>query len=204
MTVCFLIEPTGTVVPVATVREGDGCPAGGDHVATITYPAEPERTRELDDGFRVLDNGPEWDTIDWPTTCDACPHEFTDDAFRSLQRRRRWRRPDTGETFDHPQHAGPGAMWDAHWMPSASKRPDGRYLVVITPDGREWSIDGPARNCTRPGEDHDCWCRHGDPPNVTVDKQPEPGRSTCAAGAGSIGTPGYHGFLRSGRFTPSL
>lgn len=108
-----------------------------------------------------------------------------------------WRRADTGEQGGI-QDFGPGAMWNAHWMPTSEGSVDGRYIVVRLPNGHEWAMDGPSSNCTRPGEPHDCWCRHGDPPRLTVDKNPEPGRSTCAAGAGSIQAGNFHGFLRDG------
>jgi len=59
-------------------------------------------------------------------------------------------------------------------------------------------IDGPANNCTRkddPGQKHHhCWVRHGVPPSITVDKN----GPTCEAGAGSILTKNWHGFLRNG------
>lgn len=199
---CFWIEPTGQVVPVAGIMEAGPCPAGPTHHRAVTA-GEPqpavERPRPDGDGT-LLDNRMP-DALTAPERCDRCNHVFTDDASRFGSWQRRWVRPDTGETFDSPQAAGPGAMWNADWMPSAWKGHDARCLVAICPDGTEWMIDGGANNCTRPGEDHDCWPRHGEPPNITVDKHPEPGRSTCSAGAGSIATPGYHGFLRDGVFT---
>jgi hypothetical protein len=74
---------------------------------------------------------------------------------------------------------------------------DGRHLHAITPDGHEWDIDGRASNCTlREDQEHRCWVRTGEPPNVTAGK----GGNTCSAGAGSIAAPNWHGFLRSGRF----
>jgi hypothetical protein len=88
-------------------------------------------------------------------------------------------------------------------MSDSDKGPDGRCLVVVCPNGCEWMIDGPASNCTMPQDrgpfssSHRCWVRHGEPPNITVDKA---GR-TCAAGAGSIQAGDYHGFLRDGAFT---
>jgi hypothetical protein len=66
--------------------------------------------------------------------------------------------------------------------------------MVMLPNGIEWMIDGQASNCTRPNEDHFCWVRTGEPPNVTVGKD----GNTCAAGAGSIQARDYHGFLRNG------
>lgn len=73
-----------------------------------------------------------------------------------------------------------------------------RHLNVVCPDGHWWDIDGRASNCTmKDDKAHRCWVRHGEPPDITVDKN----GPTCAAGAGSIKTPGYHGFLRDGKFT---
>lgn len=76
---------------------------------------------------------------------------------------------------------------------------DGRHLQVVLPNGRVWEIDGRASNCTLPEDRrHRCWVRHGTPPQVTVDKVGQ----TCAAGAGSILSGSYHGFLRDGVLTP--
>lgn len=118
-----------------------------------------------------------------------------------------WRRVDTGEVFG-PGRLPAGAMWEAPWMGDGLRvNGDGPVLVVRLPDGRDWMPGSQAANCGRANERprrHDCWCVHGDPPRLTVDKQPEPGRTTCGAGMGSIGPPegaagGWHGFLRDGR-----
>ncbi len=118
-----------------------------------------------------------------------------------------------------------GAMWYADWMLPHFAGPDGHALVVRCPIDHDWLVDGRASNCTeacvncgrpyhahfdgnkdyttancehgyepRDGGAHRCWVRHGTPPNVTVDKN----GLTCSAGAGSIQTPGWHGFLRNG------
>jgi len=71
---------------------------------------------------------------------------------------------------------------------------DGPCLCVLTPGGI-WRIDSRASNCTMPYDyTHRCWVRHGEPPNITVDKV----GVTCQAGAGSILIGGWHGFLRNG------
>jgi hypothetical protein len=59
-----------------------------------------------------------------------------------------------------------------------------------------WHIEGFASNCTRPDDDkHLCWVRHGTIGEIVhVDKN----GNTCAAGAGSISVPGFHGFLHNG------
>lgn len=77
---------------------------------------------------------------------------------------------------------------------------DGIYLMVRLPDGHDWAVDSEASNCTKPGEPHHCWIRHGDPREcrVTVDKNGD----TCAAGAGSIASPNWHGFLQNGVLVP--
>lgn len=116
--------------------------------------------------------------------------EICEGGFRNLE---------TGEVLVAP--LPPGAMWYASESYSegvGNPGPDGRHLYVMTPGGM-WGIDGSAANCTRPTErkQHHCWVRHGEPPNVTIDKNGE----TCGCGC-SIGVPypdmKYHGFLRNG------
>lgn len=112
-----------------------------------------------------------------------------------------WRRLDTGEIGDKESFPA-GAMWFAPWYTDVYVGLDGRCLVVRTPGG-EWIVDSEASNCTRKGDKtHRCWLRHGEAPDVTVDKD---GPNTCAAGAGSIlmtkaggCQADYHGFLRGG------
>jgi hypothetical protein len=105
-----------------------------------------------------------------------------------------FRNPNTGEVCKLSQMP-PGACWDMTWWDE--KGPDGRALCVKLPDGHTWRIDGRASNCTMPNDDkHYCWIRHGKPEDGTlhVDKN----GYTCQAGAGSIQTPSWHGFLRNG------
>lgn len=124
-----------------------------------------------------------------------------------------WRRlDDHSDVREAAENFGPGAMFYASWLEMEVdwflKRessgpmhrwpgPDGRVLAVITPGGT-WIIDSRASNCTMPDDNrHSCWVRHGEPPNVTVDKN----GVTCQAGAGSIQSGDYHGFLRGGVLT---
>ncbi|PBB41787.1 hypothetical protein CK222_21780 [Mesorhizobium sp. WSM3866] len=81
------------------------------------------------------------------------------------------------------------------------KGPDGLSVVCIIPrEGNRgytwWHIDSQASNCTLPDDkEHRCWVRHGTiGETVHVDKNGK----TCAAGAGSIAVPGFHGFLHHG------
>lgn len=130
----------------------------------------------------------------WPTHC-VCGYAFADDDAWQVFQNHLYRRADTNEVVTL-RAAQPGAMWDAAWMPDDWRGPDGRALVVRLPNGNDWHIDGKASNCTMPDDypSHRCWVRHGEPPNITVDKN---GR-TCGAGAGSILSNDYHGFLRNG------
>lgn len=108
-----------------------------------------------------------------------------------------WRNPITGEEWDN-SNLPAGAMYDAkayhdipHWCSA-----DGIALHVVLPDGTHWHVDGEANNCTRKGDhSHKCWPRHGDPRKgeCHVDKN----GNTCSAGAGSIQTGSWHGFLHN-------
>lgn len=81
-----------------------------------------------------------------------------------------------------------------HWWDNCP----GQHLHVVLPNGHHWDIDSRARNCTLPNDrTHRCWVRTGEPPRVTVGK----GGVTCSAGAGSIMSGDYHGFLRDGILT---
>ena len=93
----------------------------------------------------------------------------------------------------------PGALWHADYLADIPEMvgPDGLALVVKLPNGNTWNIDSRANNCTLKDDTvHKCWCRHGDPRtgNIHVDKV----GNTCAAGAGSIVSGNYHGFLHNG------
>lgn len=115
-----------------------------------------------------------------------------------------YRREDTGEEMI-PRDAPVGAIWRADWYEDFGPSHvgvDGRSYVVKTPAG-DWAIDSRASNCTmKDDEIHKCWCRHGDPPDFTVNKN----GNTCEAGAGSIlidrGEKHYHGFLTNGWLEP--
>lgn len=109
-----------------------------------------------------------------------------------------WVRLDTGERKEHNFEWGVGAMWFATWSWrgrewSNEVEPP---LHVRCPEHHDWNIDSRASNCTMLDDRlHRCWIRHGEVPNITVDKN----GLTCAAGAGSIMLPKWHGFLRNGQ-----
>jgi|SRR6185312_241911 len=101
-------------------------------------------------------------------------------------------RAEPGDVFEI-DHEGSCPVWD---------NCSGTHVYVVLPDRGDgylhhWNVDGRCSNCTLPEDrEHRCWVRSGDPRAGTlhVDKN---GR-TCAAGAGSILSGKYHGFLHGG------
>ena len=144
------------------------------------------------------DDVPTWPHADkrWPIHCAGCDYKFTNDDQWQVFRETIYVRTDTRMPVLRSENT-PGMMWDAYWLPQ--KGPDGRALVTLLPNGKEWAIDQRAKNCTLPKDtNHHCWIRKGEPPNITVSKD----GITCQAGAGSIQIGDYHGFLRNGIFEP--
>lgn len=137
-----------------------------------------------------------------PVPCPTChkPAVFSSSGSSVI-----FIRTDTGEEVTN-LYKQPGACWaKARIMDRRTRTwrtgPDGRCLTVICPGGGSWEIDERCSNCDKPDDiDHKCWCRHGSPEDgtLTVDKV----GLTCNAGAGSIITHNWHGFLRSGEFVP--
>lgn len=195
---CFLIEPTKSLrVYLRRYSLGSSCP-GRMSYHNISVPFE-----DYDDNGAPLvirDAEKPLDLSIWPKAC-ACGYEFTDQDEAQLFPERIYKRTDTGEEFSL-RDAAPGAMWSCEWAlvegSNAFRGPDGQSLCVRLPNGNDWMIDGPASNCTMKDDaQHKCWVRHGIPPLITVGKDGH----TCSAGAGSIQSGSYHGFLRNGEFT---
>lgn len=93
----------------------------------------------------------------------------------------------------------PGCLFWADWYPENMywDNHTGPHLCAVLPNGHHWNIDSRASNCTLPNDrKHRCWCRHGEVPNITVNKN----GNTCSAGGGSIAVSGWHGFLTNGEF----
>lgn len=207
---CFLIEPTGMsrrYLRRYSKQHAENQCAGKhsyhqawaaiDDMPTLYSEEKDERT-----GRRYILGNP--DKVEdfvgdprWPVKCACCNYQFAPGDEWQVFSDQIYRRGDTGEEKPFRDwHRVPGAMWDAWWYPV--KGADGKSLMVICPDGRQWLIDSRASNCTmKDDEVHRCWIRHGTPPLITVDKNGQ----TCAAGGGSIDTGTYHGFLRNGEFT---
>lgn len=136
----------------------------------------------------------------WPAQC-SCGYAFKADDDWQVFGETIMRRIDTGEEFSC-RAMPPGAVWNEEHLNRYPHKcgPDGRSLYVMLPDKRTWFIDGRARNCTLPDDKvHRCWVRHGRPEDGTlhVDKN----GVTCDAGAGSIDTGTFHGFLHNGFIT---
>lgn len=161
----------------------------------------------------------------WPTTCEHCGAGFSPiDDTRQVFARKLYRGAPDGQLYTL-EEMPTGGMYDADWLLGQDGRdngytgPDGITLAVKLP-ASYWLVDSEASNCTRPqripvptpeGEEpthqwyrfertHYCWVRHGDPrrpATLNVDKAGD----TCAAGAGSIQSGDFHGFLRHGYLT---
>jgi len=144
----------------------------------------------------------------WPTKCDYCG------AFVPPRQSRK----EDGSGLDVTYHIfhkrlynsasgdpEPGDMYWANWYHNKADKCyiwdncTTPHLIAILPNGREWDIDGRATNCTLSQDRlHRCWIRKGEPPMITVNKDGH----TCSAGAGSIASGDYHGFLVNGVFVP--
>lgn len=220
MVPCFLLERTFQErvflrVYASIVGEDRSTPCTSTHDAVRSYIDAPEG--EIDSVNR--------DDPLWPTHCDRCGYEFHphEDNWQTFKLHLYEVVKSVDENYVrvggifhvHPNDvfagaAPPGAMWYADWIIAQQEKwnpenpwwhfgagPDGHALCARTPGG-EWHLDARATNCTRPTDNtHRCWVRHGEAPYITVDKNGD----TCAAGAGSIVSGSYHGFLRNGYFT---
>lgn len=203
----FWCEPNGLARVSLRVHSDIACPAA-DQPPDTRYETHCRATVVLfdtapverdPDGYYPSIPAERYADASWPTLCATCglardwtPHVDQDPWYRSEGR---------GQWTDRELPVG--AMWDAWWLPDRWKGTDGIGLSIMVPDGsggaHQFLPDAEASNCTRKGEDHKCWCRHGDPRTgpVTIDKTCD----TCAAGAGSIlvhGDPGWHGYVRNG------
>jgi hypothetical protein len=138
----------------------------------------------------------------WPTSC-ACGFVFPEEDHWQVNQEPIYVAEDGREMT--LREAPGGAIWIAEWLGEHWRVNGGTgpaYIIKL-PNGTEFIPGSKASNCDRKDEDHDCWCVHGEAPNLTIDKTPEPGRSTCSAGGGSIwscqGQPNdWHGFVTAG------
>lgn len=194
---CFFLEPTKkTKRWLRRYKSGVeyDCPTAGNFTYHQTF--VPLDVVEGEEGT--------WEQIGredprWQNTC-ACGYAFAETDQWQVFTDGVYRRTDTGEELAL-RDAPAGAMWYATWLPKNmywdNKTDD--HLCVRLPDGTDWCVDSRCNNCTLPDDRlHRCWVRAGEPPTVTVGKS----GVTCAAGAGSIQSPGWHGFLVNGVLKP--
>jgi hypothetical protein len=200
---CFMVHETNRFrLSMRRYSRATDCPGKHGYHHAQTKVLETVEVEKGADGYFLLGRlDGRWPAADsrWPRAC-KCGYAFSESDSRQLFADQVYV-DDAGIEYSS-RKLPPGAMYfergHENWC-----GPDGRSLHVICPDGQAWCIDSPANNCTLPkdrgayGVAHRCWIRHGTPPLITVDKQGK----TCSAGAGSIQTRGYHGFLRNGVFT---
>jgi hypothetical protein len=119
-----------------------------------------------------------------------------------------WKFTDANEYLpDSPWTGPPGTMWWTRttlWhegpngeirCPAGWTNCDGQHLFVMLPDNSPFDCMSRAGNCgLKEDTVHRCWQVTGTPPQTTLGK----GEPTCPAGASSILTPEWHGFLRDG------
>lgn len=187
------------------------CVATGDVMANEMFYCAAEHRTEIDLGRMAADA---WRArpyeADKKISCAQCDLQA---RKMSAGTRRIFRRPDTGEEVGLKNGLPAGAIYEGGYR----EGPDRRGLFCVCPDGHHWFIDGRASNCGSPCakcqvkyrdhkaadhsyEDstpaHRCWVRSGRPEDGTlhVDKN----GLTCDAGAGSIQTSSWHGFLHHG------
>jgi hypothetical protein len=172
------------------------CPRPQGYHNAMIYLSDAEILTDGDGYWRTPEQDSPHNDPRWPTHCE-CGYIFTPDGADWQEFTDRLYTDGTN-TYRH-RELPVGAMYYADWLPKNmfwdNKTDD--CLTVVTPGG-QWNIDSRANNCTLPNDRlHRCWVRHGDPPNITVDKR----GLTCSAGAGSIICGSYHGFLQNGQLT---
>ncbi len=169
-----------------------GCPNSekGYHSAMVPVAVSPK----INDG-QVGGLPGKYPAHMWPKTCDRCGEAVPENATRQVYRERYFDcpggRPQPGDLYVVELHKPDFPC------PSGWENCDGKHLIAVLPNGFLWDIDGRGDNCPKPEEGtHRCWVRHGDPPNITVDKNGD----TCDAGCGSVLAGDWHGFLTNGIF----
>jgi hypothetical protein len=158
---------------------------------------DSDRIDDLDRWGKVADYAVER----FPAMCETCAQPRPADAKLQVFTKRRYDTPtgllEPGCLFWAPWYHDRGEFKGCIFWDSDVCGDSRGHLMAMLPNGHEWDIDSRASNCTmKDDRRHKCWCRHGEPPDVHVDKS----GVTCAAGAGSIAVPGWHGFLHSGEF----
>ncbi|MGZ6281692.1 MAG: hypothetical protein ACXWQ5_00095 [Ktedonobacterales bacterium] len=202
---CFLTERTGKARRHADVSTYDvKCPSspyGGTHFGRV-WLDEVDEVFDAEKGYfdtpRIYLND---DTLPWPTRCDHCGYVLGsggEQVYRGAGSEASYRNVETGEVYQSWHDIPPGGIQPAPWLDRMYTPQLEHCFNVKCPDGTWWTPDSRASNCSMPDdfkqERHHCWVIEGTLPNITVGKK----GPTCAAGAGSIQTSHWHGFLING------
>lgn len=204
---CFLTERTGKTrlhISVQTMSSSDlPCPKGEGwvHHAQLYLDVTDEVWNEEKGYYDAPKVDLHDDSLPWPTHCDACSYAFGSNGefvSRGAGYEAIYRNVETGEEYQTWRDIPGGGIQMAPWLDSMYHAQLGHCFNVKCPDGAWWCPDSRASNCTMPDdfkqERHHCWVIEGELPNISVGKK----GPTCAAGAGSIQTGGWHGFLIDG------
>lgn len=208
---CFLTERTGKtrlhISAQTLVSENPALACSGrdgwSHHAARWLGIEDEVQREDEHGIYYSAPAVDLndDTLPWPTHCDTCGYAFGSQGefvSRGAGYEAIYRHAETGEEYQTWRDIPPGGIQMAPWLDRFYTAQLGHCFNVKCPDGTWWCPDGMASNCSMPDDfkqvKHHCWVIEGQLPNISVTKN----GPTCAAGAGSIQTPGWHGFLIDG------
>jgi hypothetical protein len=204
-----VLTPVASVLVLRTYW-GNDCPRsfGGDSVGCHNAHSPPVARVEVPFDYDLAERHPkaaDWPDHQFPTHCDDCGapvpwilklHE------RQVFRLNVYRAPDGTEILGESRT--PGDMWPApcwrekHGISCCWDNCTGTHWVVRCPGGMQWDTDSRASNCTRKDDrTHRCWVlqRNPDGSPHTSSK----GGDTCGAGAGSIQTHNWHGWLRAGQ-----
>lgn len=202
---CFVVEPTDLYNIYLRIYDSSRnvpCSSGSYHDGRqlIETRIQKEDALSFDPVEDTVSSGDFLDHSDtrWPKSCSKCGHAFQGPSavyqyfpvrlYRSVEEPKlEWER----------DSLPPGALYRQSWLEDSTSfvGADGQSWAAVLPNGNHWMIDGRASNCDKQFDKfHKCWCRHGEAPKFTVDKN----GLTCNAGAGSIVSGDYHGFLRDG------
>lgn len=144
-----------------------------------------------------LDN---YEASEFPDTCEYCGAKAPENAIHQVFKKRLYNtdsgKPEPGDMYYAPWYHEKD--WKKGVCPWDNCNDPRGHLLVILPNGHEWDTDSRASNCTmKEDRQHRCWVKQGEPPHIHIDKD----GNTCAAGAGSILSGDYHGFLHHGKLT---
>jgi len=129
-----------------------------------------------------------------PTVCTRCQAKYLGESLSPGCSLRRIYDSENGKNNTT------GDMFYAPWMHSKNHcmywdncNDERGHLMVVLPNGHCFDTDARASNCNKPDDrTHRCWEKKGEAPLITI------GGPTSDNGVGSIGSPGYHGYLVNG------